>query len=104
MSEEKDLPLMNFSRSITGRGKWKVEIELTDACILYTEMEHKEFQGGDCGHGCFVRITFKSEAGAAIFLDGEQREGFTFEFCGDAERRTLTTALELLVKELKAQQ
>lgn len=88
----------------------KVKKEISSANILNVTVEHNGFQGGDTGHGGFVKITLedhgstdmrckvKSDVEECDYQDVESIELF---FGGDTERDTLTEALEIILTELK---
>lgn len=75
--------------------------EFTSANILGVTVEHNGFQGGDEGHGGFVRISFENKASTSMQLNGEYCDSFDFTFRGDTERETLLSGLKMIVKELE---
>lgn len=72
-----------------------------NANIISVTLEHNGFQGGDAGHGGFVKITIKDLSGTCMMLNGKDCESFELEFKGDAERITLLSALKMITKELE---
>ena len=78
----------------------KVYQEFTSANILGVTVEHNGFQGGDEGHGGFVRIAFKNKSSTSMQLNGKYCDSFDFTFRGDTERDTLVSGLKMIVKEL----
>lgn len=75
--------------------------EFTSSNILGVTVEHNGFQGGDEGHGGFVRIAFENKASTSMQLNGEYCDSFDFTFRGDTERETLLSGLRMIVKELE---
>ena len=75
--------------------------EFTSANILGVTVEHNGFQGGDEGHGGFVRISFENKASTSMQVNGEYCDSFDFTFLGDTERETLLSGLKMIVKELQ---
>ena len=73
----------------------------TSMNILETTVEHNGCQGGDAGHGGFVRITFKDVSSTSMEVNGVECEEFSFEFKGSTERDTLVESLEMILTELK---
>ncbi len=78
----------------------KIEQDFTLCNILHVTLEHNGYQGGDAGHGGYVRMSFSNE-GAAIEVNGEECEEVELIFRGDDERLTLVDALKMIVKELE---
>ena len=81
----------------------KIEETFTLCNILTVRLEHNGLQGGDAGHGGYVKMIFKNE-GAAIQVNGKQCEECEIIFRGDDERLTLVDALKMIVKELEEHQ
>lgn len=79
----------------------KVYEEFVSANIIGVTLHHNGFQGGDAGHGGFVRINIKDISSTSMFVNGQESNEFELEFCGDAERETLLSALKMIVKELE---
>lgn len=75
--------------------------EFTSANILGVTVEHNGFQGGDAGHGGFVRIAFEDLSSTSMQLNGKYCDSFDFTFRGDTERETLLSGLKMIVKELE---
>lgn len=81
----------------------KITKEFIQANILETTVEHNGCQGGDAGHGGFVRITFRDLSGTSMeindidYCDSE----FSITFRGSSERETLIASLEMILTELK---
>jgi hypothetical protein len=78
----------------------KIEETFTLCNILEVKLEHNGYQGGDAGHGGYVKMNFRNE-GAAIEVNGKQFEKVELIFRGDDERTTLVDALKMIVKELE---
>ena len=78
----------------------KIKQDFTLCNILHVTLEHNGFQGGDGGHGGYVKMNFSNE-GAAIEVNGEECEEVELIFRGDDERITLVDALKMIVKELE---
>lgn len=79
----------------------KLTKEFISANVLETTVEHNGCQGGDAGHGGFVKITFKDLSCTSMEVNGIECEEFSFEFQGSAERETLIYSLEMILDELK---
>jgi len=79
----------------------KLTKEFISANVLETTVEHNGCQGGDAGHGGFVKITFKDLSCTSMEVNGIECEEFSFEFQGSAERETLIDSLEMILDELK---
>lgn len=79
----------------------KLYQEFVSANILGVTVEHNGYQGGDAGHGGFVRIVFKDLASTCMQLNGIDCEEFELVFKGDTERKTLLAGLKMIVKELE---
>lgn len=80
----------------------KINFELVDANILEVEVEHNGLQGGDAGHGGFVRILLKSTND--ITVDGKDLERVEIMVRGDSERRNLSEAFRRIHEELEQYQ
>jgi hypothetical protein len=78
----------------------KIEETFTLCNILEVKLEHNGYQGGDAGHGGYVKMNFSNE-GAAIEVNGKECEEVELIFRGDNERTTLVDALKMIVKELE---
>jgi hypothetical protein len=79
----------------------KVYQEFTSANIIGVTLEHNGFQGGDAGHGGFVKLVFEDLASTSMELNGEECKKFQLIFRGDAERETFLSALKMIVQELE---
>lgn len=79
----------------------KLTKEFASMNILETTVEHNGCQGGDAGHGGFVKITFKNLSWTMMEVNGVECDEFSFEFQGSAERETLIDSLEMILDELK---
>ena len=79
----------------------KLTKEFASMNILETTVEHNGCQGGDAGHGGFVRITFKDVSSTSMEVNGVECEEFSFEFKGSTERETLIASLDMILTELK---
>lgn len=82
--------------------KRKVYKEFDSMCSLGVTLEHNGFQGGNAGHGGFVKITMEDLYCTAMKLNGKDSEKFEISFLGDAERVVLVEALEMIIEELKS--
>lgn len=82
----------------------KIKHEFCSANVLELELEHNGFQGGDGGHGGFVKIKLKDLGCTSMFLNGQEVDEIEMEFKGDTERETLTQALRMIVEELELNQ
>jgi len=78
--------------------------------ILEVEVEHNGIQGGDGGHGGYVKIRIADVDGntamyAAVTREdgakGDEAKEIMMTFRGDHERHTLLAGLKMIVKELK---
>lgn len=79
--------------------------EFVSANIIGVTLEHNGNQGGDSGHGGFVRIVIKNLASTDMQVNTvqcEEGEQVELKFMGDCERETLTEALKMIVEELEA--
>ena len=76
--------------------------EFTSANIIGVTLEHNGFQGGDAGHGGYVKIIIENLASTCMELNGQECEKIELVFRGDTERETLLSALNMIVKELEA--
>ena len=79
----------------------KITKEFIQANILETTVEHNGCQGGDAGHGGFVRITFKDLSCTDMEVNGVECEEFSITFKGSSERETLISSLDMILTELK---
>lgn len=79
----------------------KIYQEFTSANIIGVELEHNGKQGGDAGHGGFVKIHIEDIASTCMKLNGVECDEFELSFHGDTERETLLSALKMIVKELE---
>jgi hypothetical protein len=79
----------------------KIYREFESANILGVTLEHNGYQGGDVGHGGFVKIIFKDLGSTYMELNGEDCKKIELLFGGDSERNTLLEALKMIVKELE---
>lgn len=75
-----------------------------DANILTATIEHNGFQGGDAGHGGYVRLTLQNDSSTWMLLNGQEADKIEIEVMGDAERRTLLQALKMFVEELEEEE
>jgi len=82
----------------------KIKEEFCSANILGLELEHNGFQGGDAGHGGYVRIKLINEGSTAMEVNDEYVDFIEFTFRGDTERQTLLMALKTIVFELEMHQ
>jgi hypothetical protein len=101
-----------------------VSKSIVSANILDVDVTHNGYQGGDAGHGGFVKIKLSNgdstAYGVEVRFGGstevqhihhadpkgegfiiEQPRSITLNFQGDTERRTLIEALEFVLDELK---
>ena len=81
----------------------KLTKEFISVNILETTVEHNGCQGGDAGHGGFVRITFRDLSGTSMEVNDVDFCGseFNITFKGSTERETLIDSLEMILDELK---
>lgn len=79
----------------------KIEKEFVSCNILKAELEHNGMQGGDAGHGGFVKIKLKDQSSTCMFLNGQEASEIELEVRGDSERETLIEALKMIVAELE---
>ena len=79
----------------------KIYQELTSANIIGVTLEHNGFQGGDGGHGGFVKLVIEDLACTSMEVNGVESEKFELLFRGDTERETFLSALKMIVKELE---
>jgi hypothetical protein len=84
----------------------KIYNEFTSANIIGVTVEHNGYQGGDSGHGGYVKILFEDLASTdmeANMIKGNFNEPDKIEliFRGSTERATLLAALKMAVKELE---
>ena len=79
----------------------KLTKEFIQANVLETTVEHNGCQGGDAGHGGFVKITFSDLSCTMMKVNGVECDEFSFEFQGSSERETLIASLDMILTELK---
>lgn len=79
----------------------KLTKEFASMNILETTVEHNGCQGGDAGHGGFVKITFSDLSGTDMEVNGVECEEFSITFKGSSERETLIASLDMILTELK---
>ena len=79
----------------------KIYQEFISANIIGVTLEHNGIQGGDSGHGGFVRIKIKNLASTDMSINGEQVEEFELLIQGDCERETFTKAFFMIAQELE---
>jgi hypothetical protein len=79
----------------------KIYQEFISANIIGVTLEHNGFQGGDAGHGGFVKLVIENLASTCMEVNGEECEKFELVFRGDTERYTFLDALKMVVKELE---
>ncbi len=80
----------------------KITKEFISANFLETTVEHNGCQGGDAGHGGFIKITFENISSTMMLVNGERCEKFSFEFQDSAERQTFVESLQFILDELKS--
>jgi hypothetical protein len=78
-----------------------VEETFTDCNILTVIVEDTGVQGGDAGHGGFVKLTLKNDSCTAMSINGVDSDLIEIQFSGDAERRTFYEALKVAVKTIE---
>lgn len=79
-----------------------VNEETFSSCnIMTVRLEENGFQGGDAGHGGFVKISITDDSCTNMYVNGVESHYFELEVRGDSERETLTMALEFALKALK---
>jgi hypothetical protein len=79
----------------------KIYQEFTSANIIGVTLEHNGFQGGDAGHGGFVKLVIEDLASTSMEVNGEECQKFELVLRGDTERDTFLSALKMVVKELE---
>jgi hypothetical protein len=79
----------------------KIYQEFTSANIIGVTLEHNGLQGGDAGHGGFVRLVIEDLSCTSMEVNGEESQKFELVFKGDTERDTFLSALKMVVKELE---
>ena len=87
--------------NITKGSTRKVYQEFISANIIGVTLEHNGYQGGDAGHGGFVRIKIENIASTSMEVNRQESENVELIFRGDTERDTLISALKMIVKELE---
>lgn len=79
----------------------KIYKEINSINRIGVTLEYNGIQGGDAGHGGFVKINFENIFATCMELNGEDCEKFELLFKGDSERETLLDALKTIVNELE---
>lgn len=79
----------------------KVYQEFTSANIIGVTVEHNGIQGGDAGHGGFVKIIIEDLGSTSMAIGGKETQKFELEIRGDCERETFISAFKMIVKELE---
>lgn len=79
----------------------KVNKEIVSANIIGVLVEHNGIQGGDAGHGGYVKINIKDLASTSMEVNGEDGANLELIMRGDTERETLIDALKFIVNELE---
>ena len=75
--------------------------EFVSANIVRVTLEHNGLQGGDAGHGGFVKILFEDVASTTMEINGNEVSKFELTLRGDTERKTFIDAFKMIVKELE---
>lgn len=75
--------------------------EFASANIIGVTLEHNGFQGGDAGHGGFVRLVIKNLSSTYMEVNGRISEEFELVLRGTTERETFLSALKMVVEELE---
>jgi hypothetical protein len=70
------------------------------ANILSVSVEHNGVQGGDAGHGGYVKIKIIDEENTAMEVNGKEAESVEITLKGSTERETLIQALIVILREL----
>jgi len=74
--------------------------EFASANIIGVTLEHNGFQGGDAGHGGFVRLVIQNLSSTYMEVNGRISEEFELVLRGTTERETFLSALKMVVEEL----
>jgi hypothetical protein len=100
-AEIRDRGHVRLEGQISGRGDWD------GFCIGSVEFCTNGPQGGDAGHGGFLRVTFRNMGSTCIEVgvDGETSEpadAVAITFRGDAEIRAFIESIKFLAAKLQA--
>lgn len=79
----------------------KIYQEFTSVNSIGVTLEHNGLQGGDAGHGGFVKLIIQDLGDTSMEVNGLECGKFELLFRGDTERETLVSALKMVVKELE---
>jgi len=82
--------------------KKQIYEEFWAANVIGVTLQHNGLQGGDAGHGGYVRITIKNLGSTCMEVNDEFCDEFELCFRGDSERQTLISALKMIVQELES--
>lgn len=102
-------PLLNQGYKYIGRFNYNTEDkcrvhekEFTSACIAKVIIKENGIHGGDAGHGGFVNIIIKDEAGTYMEQNGKELiDKISFTVKGDAERGILSDMCLYISEVLK---
>ncbi len=75
--------------------------EFASANIIGVTLEHNGTQGGDAGHGGYVKLIIEDLASTSMLVNGVESTKFELTFKGDTERDTFLQALKMVVNELE---
>lgn len=75
--------------------------EFTSANIIGVTLEHNGLQGGDAGHGGFVKLVINDLGNTFMQVNGEDCKSLKLVLRGDTERETFLAAFKMVVKELE---
>jgi hypothetical protein len=100
-AQERAQGKMSIKGEVCGRRDWN------DVCIGSVEFSTNGPQGGDAGHGGFLRVTFTNSASTCIEISvdhakPETADSITITFRGDAEIGAAIGSIEFLAAKLKA--
>jgi hypothetical protein len=88
-------------KEIGKKGFKLIDHTFTGHNILNVQLLLNGKEYSDSGTGPVVKIKFKNLGCTQMFLDGKESDEFVIEFNNISERNQLTSALELIVNELK---
>lgn len=78
----------------------KIYQEFASANIIGVTLEHNGFQGGDAGHGGFVRLVIENLSSTHMEVNGQFSDQLELVLRGTTERQTFLSALKMIVEEL----
>jgi len=74
--------------------------EFASANIIGVTLEHNGFQGGDAGHGGFIRLVIQNLSSTYMEVNGQFSDQLELVLRGTTERQTFLSALKMIVEEL----